>query len=128
MPQSKRHPARRPSRRPSKTGHRNPARTTPAPPPTSPARATLNRWSAGPLLIVHRLPSWLVPVLLAVLLVAGLAISAPAAGILLIVPALFLAWLLAVAWPVTSVGGRVLRLTVVTALLVAAVLKILGRI
>jgi hypothetical protein len=128
MPESKRHPARRPQQRTPRSSHRDPARPKAAPEPAlSPWRRSLERHSAGPLVILHRMPTWLVPVLLAVLLVAGLALTAPASGLLLLVPAAFLAWLLALAWPITSTTGRALRVFAVGALLVVAVLKLAGR-
>jgi hypothetical protein len=129
VPQSKRHPARRPQQRTPKSGHRNPSRPSGAQerPPTAPWRRSLERASAGPLLVLHRMPTWLVPVLLAVLLVAGLALSSPVAGVLLLVPAVFLGWLLLLSWPLTSSAGRLLRVIAVLALLGAAVLKLAGR-
>jgi len=127
VPQSKRHPARRPQRRTPKSGHRNPAAPAAAPvPATSTARRELNRRSAGPLVILHRMPTWLVPVLLAVLLVAGLALPFRAAGILLLVIAAFLGWLLALSWPITSPGGRVLRVVTLVALVGAATARFTG--
>ncbi len=129
MPKSKRHPARRPQQRsprtdqrPSATG-RSGAETSRA--PATGWRAALERRSAGPLIILHRLPSWLVPVLLAILLVAGLALPRPA-QILLLVPGVFLAWLLSLSWPITSASGRLMRLFVVALLFAATVLKSTG--
>jgi hypothetical protein len=76
---------------------------------------------------MHSLPGWLVPLLIGVLLLGGLALPWVWAGLLLLVPALFLLWLLALSWPITSPVGRVTRSLVVLALVVAAVLKVLGR-
>lgn len=127
MPQSKRHPARRPQQRSPKSNHRNPAAATKAAsPPATGARATLERRSVRPLLVLHSLPSWLVPAALAVLLLAGLALPRWA-GVLLLVPAVFLGWLLALSWPVTSPAGRAIRVLVVLALVVAGVLRLAGR-
>ncbi|HET7900137.1 MAG TPA: DUF6703 family protein [Candidatus Nanopelagicales bacterium] len=126
MPQSKRHPARRPQRRPARAPHRNPAATS-APPVTATGfRGWLESWSGVPLLILSRQPSWLVPGLLAVFLVAGLAIPARWAGLLLLVPMLFLAWLAALSWPRTSALGKVLRVLTVLALLAATVARLRG--
>jgi hypothetical protein len=132
MPESKRHPARRPQQRTAKPGHRNPAGPSsssskrPAEPGASPARRWLLRRSAGPLVLLHRLPSAAVVVALVVLLLAGLAVPWRWAGILLLVIGAFLGWLLALSWPVLSTGGRVARLLAVLALLVAGVLKLAG--
>ncbi|MBI1378582.1 MAG: hypothetical protein GC157_14035 [Frankiales bacterium] len=126
MPQSKRHPARRPAKRPARTVHRNPAAPATPVPAGSPWRRALERWSAGPLVVLHRMPTWLVPALLAVFLVAGLALPFPAAGILLLVPAVFLTWLLLLSWPAVSPSGRLLRLIAVLAVFGAAVARLAG--
>src|SRR5215469_9074056 len=43
-------------------------------PNASPARQAIERHSARPLLYLHQLPAWVLPVMLAVLLVVGLAV------------------------------------------------------
>jgi len=130
VPKSKRHPARRPQQRSPRTTHRpaaTPGRSgaTTSRAPAAGWRATLERRSAGPLIILHRLPSWLVPILLAIFLVAGLALPRPA-QVLLLVPGVFLAWLLSLSWPITSSSGRLMRLFVVALLFAATVLKSTG--
>jgi hypothetical protein len=133
MPESKRHPARRPQQRSPKPGHRNPAGSSstssrgPAEPDASPARRWLLRHSAGPLVLLHRLPSAAVAVTLVVLLVAGLAVPWRGAGFLLLLIGGFLGWLLALSWPIVPTAGRIARLLAVLALLVAGVLRLLGR-
>ncbi len=126
VPQSKRHPARRPQRRPARAPHRNPAATTPPPVTATGFRGWLEGWSGVPLVILSRQPAWLVPGLLAVFLVAGLAIPARWAGLLLLVPTLFLLWLAALSWPRTSALGKALRVGVVLLLLAATVARLLG--
>ncbi|MDA8436650.1 MAG: hypothetical protein M0Z98_11780 [Actinomycetales bacterium] len=130
MPQSKRHPARRPQQRTPKPGHRNPAgpsRSAAPTPPASPARRWLVRHSAGPLIVLHRLPTVLVPILMGVLLVAGLVLPWPAAGLLLLVVAVFLGWLLALSWPIISWPGRIVRALAVLALLAMTLLRLAGK-
>jgi hypothetical protein len=129
MPESKRHPARRPQQRTPKPGHRNPAGSSssskrPAEPAASPARRALVRRSAGPLVLLHRLPTAAVAVALVVLLIAGLAIPWPGAGILLLVLGAFLGWLLALSWPIVAWPGRIARLLAVLALVVIGVLRL----
>ena len=126
VPQSKRHPARRPQRRPAKQGHRNPSAVAPTPVRATGFRGWLESWSGGPLIVLSRQPAWLVPGLLALFLVAGLAIPASWAGLLLLVPTVFLAWLAALSWPRTTILGRVLRVLTVIALLAATVARVLG--
>lgn len=133
MPQSKRHPARRPEKRPAKASHSprsgDPRTTTPsrkaAPVSTasSPFRRRLEIASAGPLVILHRLPKWAAPAVLALLLVGGLAIPSAWSALLLLPVAAFLLWLLALAWPVLTPGGRAMRSLVVVLVLGAAVAR-----
>ena len=130
VPQSKRHPARRPQQRPARPSHRNPAKAAaaaPARPASTGARATLERLSVGPLLVMHSLPGWLVPLLLAVLLLVGLGLPFAWAGLVLLVPGVFLGWLLALSWPVIGTFGRIMRLVVVVAIIGVAVLRLAGR-
>jgi hypothetical protein len=131
MPESKRHPARRPQQRTAKPGHRNPAgpsssSSRPDTPAASPARQWLVRHSAGPLVIVHRLPTAAVAIALVVILLAGLALPWAWAGVLLLVLGAFLGWLLALSWPIVSWPGRTIRALAVLALLVIGVLRLLG--
>lgn len=138
MPQSKRHPARRPQQRPARKSHGNPAkdsaaiegalgRGTPAPAPARTGwRAGLERRSVGPLMVLNSLPGWLTPVVLGVLLVAGLALPFAWSGLLLLVPILFLGWLLLLSWPVISPSGRLLRLLAVLVLIGAMVFRVQG--
>jgi hypothetical protein len=133
VPQSKRHPARRPEKRPAKPGHRAPsgapASSSRRPAPTtavSPARRRLEIWSAGPLAVLHRMPSWIVPLILGVLLVAGLAVPSRWSALFLLPVALFLLWLLLLAWPVLTPRGRAMRLIVVLLVLAAMVARFLS--
>jgi hypothetical protein len=127
VPESKRHPARRPQKRTAKTGHRNPGAAAVPVTRSSPSRRALERWSAVPLLILHRMPTWLVPVLLAVLLLVGLAAPWAWAGVFLLVVGVFLGWLLLLSWPITPGSGRLLRLVAVVAVFGAAVARLTGR-
>lgn len=78
-------------------------------------------------MILHRMPSVIVPILMGVLLVAGLALPWAAAGLLLLVVGVFLGWLLALSWPVISWPGRIIRGLAVLALLAMTVLRLLGK-
>lgn len=140
MPQSKRHPARRPEKRPARQTHKpassaRPASSSPASPKkgrtpvtaVSPARRALEIRSAGPLALINRWPTWLVPLLLGALLVAGLAVPSPWAALFLLPVVLFLLWLLALAWPVLDTRGRLVRAVVVVLALTAMLAKAFGR-
>lgn len=80
-----------------------------------------------PLLIrVNRMPRWLLAAVLVVLLLLGLLLTTPWAGLFLLVVAAFLGWLLALSWPLVDGWGRLLRGLAVLVLLVAGVLRLVG--
>jgi hypothetical protein len=89
-------------------------------PDASAARAATERRSAKPLIYLHQLPPWVVPILMAGLLVAGLALRGPAGAVALVVLAGLLGWLASVSWPRLSAGGRLGRLAAVGLLLALA--------
>jgi hypothetical protein len=91
--------------------------------PRSAGRTRLERASAPALVALTRVPRWLVAVLMAVLLVAGLAVEGPVGAALLLVLAAFLGWLLAVSWPVLAGVSKVVRVLVVAAVVTVAVMQ-----
>ncbi len=90
-------------------------------PDASPARRSLERASARPLVYLHQLPRWLTPFVLAALLIAGLTVRGVAGAAALVVVAAFTGWLAALSWPRLNPAGRLLRLAVAGALLALAV-------
>ena len=76
---------------------------------------------------MQAMPTFIIPVLLAVLLFLGLTLNASWPGLLLVVIALFLRWFAAVSWPAISPGSRMLRIVVDVAVLGLGVLKLMGR-
>jgi hypothetical protein len=114
----------RPEATPSRPLSAKPQQTPP--PQKSDARRELERRSAGPLLVLHRMPRWLIPLIMAVLMLLGLFISAPWAGIFIVAIAVFLAWLLVLSWPVIMPGSRFFRLIVIAVVAVVGVMKMLG--
>jgi hypothetical protein len=106
--------------RPSASGGTAPKAPRPLPagsslftPNASPARQAAERHSARPLLFLHQLPSWVPPIVLAVLLVVGLAVKGPGGAVALGAVAAILGWLAAVSWPRLSSGGRTGRVLVI---------------
>jgi hypothetical protein len=87
------------------------------------ARRALERASAQPLLYLRQLPRWLPPLVLAALLVAGLALRGPGGAAALVLLAAFLAWLAALSWPVLSGQSRLLRVAGVAATLALAAVQ-----
>ena len=82
-------------------------------PNASPSRQATERYSARPLLFLHQLPTWVGPMVVAVLLVAGLAVKGPGGAVALCAVAVVLGWLASVSWPRLSAGGRAGRLLVI---------------
>ncbi|HEU5418881.1 MAG TPA: DUF6703 family protein [Streptosporangiaceae bacterium] len=95
-------------------------RTTPG---TSRARQSMEQRSAAPLLFLRQMPRWLLPMLLAVLLITGLALHGIGAAIALVAVALVLSWLAALSWPRLSSGGRLGRTVVIAVVLLVAVIQ-----
>ncbi len=96
-------------------------------PQASPARQEAERRSATLLLWLHQLPVWLPAVLAVGLLVAGLAVPGVGGAAALCGLAAVLGWLAAISWPRLSGQGRALRITVIAAVLVIAVIRALLR-
>jgi hypothetical protein len=93
----------------------------PAPPRApSAARQTAERRSAVPLVYLRHLPAWVPPVVLAALLVAGLAVRGWGGAVALCVLAAFLGWLAYLSWPALGGRGRAGRSVVVACLLALA--------
>jgi hypothetical protein len=112
-------------RRPATRQRRGKARplprgTTLFTPGASGARRSLERSSARPLLVLQQFPVWLIPLVLAALLVTGLAVPGWPGAVALVAVAGFLGWLAAVSWPRLGPGPRLLRLAAVACVLVAA--------
>jgi len=89
-------------------------------PRASQARSSLERSSARALVVLHQLPVWLVPIVLAGLLVTGLAVPGWPGALALILVAAFLGWLAALSWPRLGPGTRLLRVAAIVGLLVIA--------
>ena len=89
-------------------------------PQASQARSSLERSSARPLIMLHQLPVWVVPIVLTGLLVTGLAVPGWLGAVALVLVAAFLGWLAALSWPRLGPGPRLLRVAAVAGLLVIA--------
>jgi hypothetical protein len=89
----------------------------------SQGRRRIEQASARPLVLMHQLPVWLPPVVVAGLLVTGLAVPGPVGAIALLLVAAFLGWLAALSWPQTKGGGRLLRLAAIAGVLAVAIIQ-----
>jgi len=100
--------------------------TTPAGGPYS-ARQKFEQRSAPAILMLSRLPRWAFPILMALVLVAGLMIpNQIIGGILLLILVGFLAWLTALSWPMLTTSGRILRVITILAALAVAYARFTG--
>lgn len=81
------------------------------------ARQSLEQASLKPAAYLHHLPRWLIPGLVAVLFVGGIAVGGWAGAALLLVVTAFLAWLAALSWPALGTQGRALRVLILVALI-----------
>jgi hypothetical protein len=87
------------------------------------ARRRVEQSSARPLVWLHQQPVWFAPVLVAVLLIIGLAVAGWLGAIALVLVAGFLGWLASLSWPRVGTAGRLLRLAAVAAVLVVAIIQ-----
>ena len=78
-------------------------------------------------LLLHRLPRWVLVAGPLLVLLLGLLLPYAWAGVFLIVLAAFLGWLVVLAWPRMPSTARVMRGVVVLLLVGAGVAKMLGR-
>jgi hypothetical protein len=85
--------------------------------------SALERMSAPWLVRLSRVPRWLFLIVLGSVLFTGLYLDSAVGGAMLLVLALFLAWLASLGWSHVSPIGRVLRLLTVGALVYVAVDK-----
>ena len=75
-------------------------------------RQAAERRSRLPLAYLRQLPPWTIPVLSAVLLVAGLAIKGPGGAAAIVLLLVFLGWLAYLSWPRLNTAGRLLRVII----------------
>jgi hypothetical protein len=94
-------------------------------PGASRARQAVERRSAAPLVFLHGLPRWVPPLVVAALLIAGLAVHNVFGAVALLALAAMLAWLSAVSWPRLSPSGRLTRVGAVAVVVVVAVVQLL---
>jgi len=76
--------------------------------------------SAPALLRIHALPKFLVPGLIAVLMLLGLFTHSPYSGAALTVVAVFIGWLMYLSWPLLDSKSRLIRLLGFLILIAAA--------
>jgi hypothetical protein len=81
-------------------------------------RKAVEQRSATPITFLFtQVPRWVTPAVMVVLLLAGFAVQNPLGGLAVLPVALFVAWLAYLSWPSLGVGGKLLRVVMVTFLL-----------
>lgn len=93
-------------------------------PHASSRRRSVEGRSARVLLLLHQLPRWLVPAVLAAGLVAGLTVPGVGGAALLLVLAVVLGWFGYLSWPALTSQGRGLRAAAIVVVLLLAVLQL----
>jgi hypothetical protein len=86
-------------------------------------RSSVERSSAKPLVLLHQLPAWLLPLVMLALLVAGLALPGWTGATALVLVAVLLGWLGYMSWPALATRGRLLRVAAVACVLAVAVIQ-----
>jgi hypothetical protein len=86
-------------------------------------RRSVEQHSAVPLLYLRHLPRWVPMIVLAALLVTGLAVPGPVGAAALCLVAAFLAWLGYLSWPRLAGAGRLGRVAAVALVLALAALQ-----
>lgn len=84
-------------------------------------RDLVERHSATTVVFLHRLPGWVLPLVVAALMLVGLFVHGWAGALAMTALALFLAWFAYLSWPGLSWPGRLLRVAAVALLAAFAV-------
>jgi hypothetical protein len=84
-------------------------------------RQSIERLSLRPAAYLRALPRWLPPVVIAALLIGGLAVGGWGGAVMLLVVTAFLAWLAVLSWPALQPPTRVLRVVAVAVLLALSI-------
>ena len=92
-------------------------------PGAAPARQAAERRSAKALIFLHQLPTWILPLVMVALLIAGLAIKGPGGAVAFCGVAAVLGWLAAISWPRLSANGRLGRILGIAVVLALAGLQ-----
>jgi hypothetical protein len=93
-------------------------------PGASGVRKSIEGRSAVPMAFLYQLPRWALPIGLAALLIAGLAISGVIGAVIILVLTVFLGWLAYLSWPSIGAQARVLRVAAAIVLIGLAVLQL----
>lgn len=127
--QTRRPPARPRSARETPTGTGRPVRPLPEgetffTPGATGMRAAVERRSSTVLVYLHQMPRWILPLLIAALMLAGLVVPGPMGALALTLVAAFLGWLAYLSWPSLTAGKRTIRVLTTVVLLALAIAQL----
>jgi hypothetical protein len=128
-PRPRRTANRRPAAPTARTRAPRPTSRRPVPAARAPAggvRVAIERASTSLLTRLARAPRWLVGLVPAVVLLAGLIAPVPWGPLLLGLVAVFLGWLLVLAWPALDAGGKAIRAGALVLTLAATIGRAVG--
>ncbi|MFI0482058.1 DUF6703 family protein [Actinomadura sp. 9N215] len=91
-------------------------------------RAAVERWSAAPVVFLHRLPRWVLLVTVFALLVIGMVGTGWVAAAGVLVLAVALAWFAFLNWPALDGSGRALRVVALAVLVAFALGRGIGQV
>jgi hypothetical protein len=78
-------------------------------------RKAVEQRSALPMTFLFtQVPRWLAPAVLVILLLAGFAVANPLGGVAVLPVIVFIGWLGYLSWPSLGIGGRLLRVAMLT--------------
>jgi hypothetical protein len=83
-------------------------------------RDAVERHSATPVVFLHQLPRWVLPVIVGLLMLTGLLGTGWVGASAMIVLTLFIGWFGYLSWPRLDLAGRLLRIGAVALLLALA--------
>jgi hypothetical protein len=89
-----------------------------------PLRRAVERRSAPFLIVMHRLPRLILPLLMAVLFGIGVIVAGPLGIVALCLLLAFLGWLSYLSWPAVNARGRVIRLALLVLLVGLVIMQI----
>lgn len=84
-------------------------------------RKAVEQRSAVPMAFLFtQVPRWVAPALLVILLLVGFAVANPLGGVAVLPVIAFVGWLAYLSWPSLGVGGRLMRVVMLTFLVLLA--------
>ncbi|MFC4113042.1 DUF6703 family protein [Nonomuraea zeae] len=84
-------------------------------------RKAVEQRSAVPMTFLFtQVPRWAAPAVLVILLLAGFAVANPIGGVAVLPVIVFIGWLAYLSWPSLGIGGKLLRVAMLTFLVLLA--------